>query len=201
MSVIFSLVNRNLKVYLRNRTAVFFSFLSVLIIIGLYALFLGQMQVAGVRNQVGDIDGIDWLIYSWLMAGVLAVNTVTIMLGNMGTIVTDIEMDISKDFIAAPIKRSQVVLGYIVSSWIVTFILTILTFVIFMVFIMFNGGEMLSLLSILKALFVIILSIISFSSVLFYIITYIKSLNAFGTLSTILGITKFHSLLCRYFPG
>jgi multidrug/hemolysin transport system permease protein len=35
-------MNRNLKIFFKDKSAVFFSLLAVFIIIGLYALFLGE---------------------------------------------------------------------------------------------------------------------------------------------------------------
>ena len=38
-----SFVSRNLKVFFRDKTAVFFSLLAVLIVLGLYIFFLGDV--------------------------------------------------------------------------------------------------------------------------------------------------------------
>ena len=38
-------VKRNMKIYLRDRSAVFFSLMTMIIIIGLMLLFLGDMKV------------------------------------------------------------------------------------------------------------------------------------------------------------
>ena len=46
---------RNLLVFFKDKSSVFFSLFAVFIIIGLYALFLGDMmaeQVAGLENRV-----------------------------------------------------------------------------------------------------------------------------------------------------
>jgi len=69
MNVIGRLTIRNLKVYFRDKISVFFSFLSVIIIISLYALFLGNVQVESIKSQVGGINGIRYLVDSWIMAG------------------------------------------------------------------------------------------------------------------------------------
>ena len=48
MNVFLQLCRRNLLLFFRDKSAVFFSLLSVFIIIGLYALFLGDVVVASV---------------------------------------------------------------------------------------------------------------------------------------------------------
>src|SRR5208283_4812582 len=109
MDTILTLASRNIRIYVRNRTSVFFSFLSVIIIIALYVLFLGKVQVDGIRKAVGDIQGIRPLVDSWIMAGLLSVNAVTITLGVLGTMVFDIEYKRFPDFVVSPISRASVV--------------------------------------------------------------------------------------------
>lgn len=195
MRIVLSLINRNLKVFLRNKTSVFFSFFVVLIIIGLYALFLGDNQISNIKHYieltnkdalVSDKD-IGWLVNSWLMAGLISVNVITIILGTYGTIVHDIERGNNKDFLSSPIKRTHLVLGYIISSWILAFLLSLIGFIAIELYVVFQGGQLLSIMEILQTLIIIIISIISFSAVLFFIVTFVKSSNSFGTLSSIVG--------------
>ena len=81
MSTTWSLTGRNLKLFFRDRASVFFSLLSVIIIIGLYALFLGNIQVQELEDRVGrDVPGAAWLVNTWILAGILAVSTVTVSL-------------------------------------------------------------------------------------------------------------------------
>lgn len=193
MKVLLALINRNLKVFLRNKSAVFFSFLAIIIIIALYALFLGDVQVQNIKsilnqsNITASDESIAWLVNSWIMAGLLSVNAVTITLGTYGTIVDDIEYKTSKDFISSPIKRTHVVLGYIISSWILTISLSIIGFVAIELYIVSQGGQLLNLTEMMQTLGIIVLSVISFSSVLFFIVSFIKSANVFGTVSSIIG--------------
>ncbi len=194
MNVVKALINRNLKVFLRNRSAVFFSFLSIIIIIGLYALFLGKEQVDNISNMINTSGGspintndIAWLVNSWLMAGLISVNTVTTTLGTYGIIINDIEYERNKDFLSSPIKRSHVVLGYIISSWIITTVFSVVGFFLVEFFVLTQGGQMLSFMQTVETLIIIVLSVITFSAVLFYIITFIKTSNAYSTFSTMIG--------------
>ncbi len=91
MNVLYQLTLRNLRLYLRDKTAVFFSFLSVIIIILLYVLFLGAMQIDSLTHYFGDVEGIDWLVSSWIMAGLLTVSAVTIPLTILGRLIQDRE--------------------------------------------------------------------------------------------------------------
>lgn len=115
------LVKRNILLYLRDRASVFFSFLSVIIIIVMYVLFLGNVQLNNLSKSLGDVGGIDWLVSSWIMAGILTVSTVTVPLGVLGTLIDDRESGKISDFYVSPIKRNVLTLSYLMSSWIVAF--------------------------------------------------------------------------------
>ena len=44
---------RNLKLFFRDKSSVFFSLLSVLIVLGLYVLFLGDQLVSSMKDVTG----------------------------------------------------------------------------------------------------------------------------------------------------
>lgn len=189
MNTIFNLVQRNLKKYLRNKSTVFFSFLSVFIIIGLYGFFLGDMQVRNIQSVMGDVDGISFMINSWIVAGLLCVSTITIPLTILGFFTDDTDKKIIDDFYATPVKRHQIVLGYVISSWVIGIIMVFFTLLLGEIYIVIKGGELLSLLSFIKVLGVISFSVISFSGFLFAMTIFIKSNAALNMFHTITGTT------------
>ena len=48
------LIKRNLLIFFRQKSSVFFSLLGVFVIIGLYALFLGDMMEKGMTGMKGS---------------------------------------------------------------------------------------------------------------------------------------------------
>jgi len=124
-----TIVKRNLLNYIYDPSSVFFSFLSVFILIGVYGIFLGTFQVQEVENAVGTIPGVDWLVTSWLIAGLLTVSSFTVPLSILSNMVIDLEKRVFDDFLVAPIKRSSIVFGYAISAIIIGIIMTSLTFV------------------------------------------------------------------------
>ena len=185
--VLFALVKRNLKKYLRDRAAVFFSFLSVIIILLLYILFLGQMQIDTLTNEIGDIDGIGWLVGAWIMSGILMVSTVTVPLGSIGGLIDDRADQILDDFYVSPISRNKLALSYLISSWIIAFIMVFFNLIIGQIYILSLGGEFLTAFQFLKIIILMTFSIMTFSAFFFYLSIFVKTRNAFGTLSTIVG--------------
>lgn len=185
--ILWNLISRNLKRYLRDRAAVFFSFLSVIIILLLYILFLGKMQSDNLADNFGNIDGIDWLVSAWIMAGIMIVSTVTVPLGAVGNLIDDRDDQMLNDFYASPVSRNVLALSYLVSAWIIGFIMLMANFVVANIYIIMQGGELLSLVGNLEVLGLIILSIMTFSSFFFFISLFMKTRNAYGTLSTLVG--------------
>jgi multidrug/hemolysin transport system permease protein len=182
-----NLIKRNLWVFFRDRSAVFFSFLSVIIIIALYALFLADTQVQSLKSMVGDADGIRFLVDSWIMGGLLAVNTVTVSLGALAVMVRDQETKAMRDFMTAPINRTTIVLSYIISAFIIGVVITVVGLFAMEAYITLSGGEWLPAAALAKTLGVLLLCVINSTAMLFFITSFVRSSTAFSTVSTITG--------------
>ena len=124
---------------------------------------------------------------SWIIAGLLAVTPVTTSLGAMATMVEDKNNNISKDFLASPLKRSTLASGYIISGFLISLILTFITFILGEGYILLYGGELLSIEAMLKVILLIIFTTAASSFMMYYIISWFKSINAFTAASTIVG--------------
>ncbi len=174
---------RNIKLFFRDKSSVFFSFLSVLIIIGLYVLFLGDM----LEMDMQEYAGARFLMDSWIMAGVVTVTTVTSTTGAFGIMVDDKDKNIYKDFYVSPVKRYKLAGGYLISAFFVALIMSLLTLVLAELYILSNGGALLSFSAFVQVLGLIVLSVVSSSSFVFFIVSFFRSNTAFGIFSTILG--------------
>lgn len=187
MKLLYQMVLRNLRLYLRDRAAVFFSFLSVIIILAMYILFLGKMQSDFLSDDFGLGAEKDWMVAAWIMAGILMVSTVTVPLGAVGKLIDDRDSGILNDFYSAPINRNVLALSYLISAWVIGFVMVMGNFVIGQIYVLSQGGELMGLMQLLQTLGLVILSIMTFSSIFFYLSLYIRSSNAYGTLSTLVG--------------
>ncbi|XMB72744.1 ABC transporter permease [Mycoplasmatota bacterium WC30] len=187
--MIISLIKRNLKVYFRDRLSVFFSMLGVFIIIMLFLLFLGDMMVNYAMAEISEEFGVNirFLMDSWIMAGVVTVATITTTLGAYGVMVMDNSSNVIYDFKVSPIKRSTLVLSYILSAFLVGIIMSSVSLAFGEVYILVSGGKLLSFLGFIKTFGVIMLSVIMSASIIFFIISFVKSNNAFGAVSSVFG--------------
>ncbi|NCB52061.1 MAG: ABC transporter permease [Clostridia bacterium] len=174
---------RNLKVFFKDRAAVFFSLLAVFIIIGLYALFLGDAWAGSFEGMTG----VRFLMDSWIVAGLLAVASITTTMGAFGIMVDDRVKKINKDFVASPISSGSIVGGYILGAIVIGIIMSLATLVLSEIYIVANGGELMALLVLLKVLGLVVLSTVANSALVLFMVTFFNSSNAFATASTILG--------------
>lgn len=174
---------RNLLLFFRDKSSVFFSLLAVFIIIGLYALFLGDVWI----SQYNEIPNIRFLMDSWIMAGLLAVTSVTTTMGAFGTLVSDREKKIMKDFNSSPVKRSSIAGGYVISSFLIGCIMSIVALLLVEIYIVASGGKLLSLASFGKVFGLILVCTLVNTSIVFLVVSFFKSNNAFATASTVIG--------------
>ncbi|MEA5026700.1 hypothetical protein SDC9_154060 [bioreactor metagenome] len=174
---------RNLKVFFKDKTSVFFSLLAVFVIIGLYALFLGDV----FTSSFASFPQARYLMDSWIMAGVLAVTSFTTTMGAFGIMIEDRTKKINKDFIASPIATGQLVAGYIISSVLIGIVMSLITLVLAEVYIVANGGNILSMSASIKVIGMIILGTFTNCAIVLFIVSFFNSVNAFSTASTIIG--------------
>lgn len=178
-----NITKRNLLIFFRDKAAVFFSLLSVLIIITLYTVFLGDVWV----SNFSDIENARFLMDSWIMAGMLAVASLTTTMGAFGIMVDDRTKKIIKDFQSSPIKKSSIAGGYIASSFIIGVIMSIITLVLMEIYIVANGGSLLGVVLAIKVFGLILLSALTSTAMVFFLVSFFKSQNAFSTASAIIG--------------
>lgn len=185
--MIANMVKRNLRIFFRDKASVFFSLLGVIIIMGLYVLFLGDLILGSVASVPGIGENARFLMDSWIMGGVLAAASITTCMGAFGIMIDDTAKHIIKDFQVAPIKRSELILSYILSAIIIGTIMSLFILVLAEVYIVIYGGSLMSFTSFLKTIGLIFLSVSVSSAIVFFITSFIRSQNAFGTAATLLG--------------
>lgn len=186
------LISRNVKLYFRNKTSVFFSLLSVLIVIVLYVLFLSNVQVESVGKQLnGTIseNNISYLINSWVLAGMLSITTVTSTLGALGFMVDDREKKIIMDFKSAPLKTSTYPIAGVISAMIVGILISVITFILYGLYIFIDTGYYFSLIIILKTLGLTVISTFMSAGLMGFLVSFFSTNGAFSSASLLIGTT------------
>lgn len=191
------LLKRNILLYIRDYAAVFFSLLSMIIVLALMVIFLGNMnsenvvyalsQFGGVRDEAADKANADYLIQMWTLAGILIVNTVTVTLTVMGKMVEDEASNKLVSFYVTPVKRIKLVLGYIGSAWIVGTVMCLFTLAAGEIFMAASGHPLLSADSLFRLAGMILLNAFVYSAVSYLLAMLVHSGSAWGGLQTVTG--------------
>lgn len=197
MNTLFCLIKRNLLMYFRDRSAVFFSLLSMIIVIGLMVLFLGNMnkdnvidllqQYGGQRDVDLDSKNATYLIQVWTIAGLLVVNSLTVSLTMIGYMVEDEARKRLGSFYVAPVKRSVIAIGYVAASIIVASIICIFTLLIAQGYLFFSGEILFSVEQIIKIIGLIVINVFVYSSILFLVAVFVHSISAWSALGSIVS--------------
>ena len=182
-----SLINRNIKTYLRDKTAVFFSFLSVIILLTLYLLFLGNnLKPTGMDGILTESE-LTFMVYAQLIPGLIVINNVSIPLGNLGNIINDFEYRQIDGFLVTPIKRYKVILSYYLASFIITVVITVLLVIFAFLLMGIATGIHLTLDVYLKSILLTVLFSFISTAVMVFMTSLIRSVNAFGAVSGVFG--------------
>ena len=202
MRTIALLTGRNLRIFFRDRSGVFFSLLSALLLFGLYALFLGNLQVTSLTKQLPSAhpDDIQWFVNVWVFAGITMITTVTTGLASLGVFVDDRGSGRFSDFVVAPLRRWQLIVGYVVSSFIVSMIMTLIVVLAGQLYLLTQGNDLLPAAQLAQLIGYIVLSSAAFAALSSFVATFLKSTGAFAALSTVTG-TLIGFLAGAYIPA
>ncbi len=174
---------RNLRVFFRDRAAVFFSLMASLIVIGLYALFLGN----NMASYISAFPNARLIVDRWLVAGLISITSITTAMGAYGVMVDDKTKRIIQDFYTSPIRRWKLIGGYIFSAFIIGYLMSVVTLVVAQLYILAQGGAMISLINYGKTLLILLLAGFCNTAMIFFFAAFFTTETAFSTASTVLG--------------
>lgn len=201
MTVVLAIVGRNLRLFFRDRLNVFFSLLGAVILFLLYTLFLGNLQTQGLADALPDASTgeVQAFVDSWMFAGIVLITTVTTGLGGLAVLVDDDQSGRFSDFLVTPLRRGQLVLGYLLSAVTVALVLSLFVLAISVVYLGVARGVWLSVPALVRSIGIVLLSCIAFTSLSALIVSFVRTSGAFSGLATIVG-TILGFIAAAYIP-
>lgn len=136
MEQFMAITGRNLKNYFKDKGAVFFSLMSMLIVILLMVFFLGDMYSGNIaailesfpgRDGAMDEKNAELLILSWNFAGILSINAVTVTFAVYSVMIKDRVTGRLNSIYTAPVSRGIITGGYVAAAWTASVIVCMLT--------------------------------------------------------------------------
>jgi multidrug/hemolysin transport system permease protein len=183
------LARRNLRIFFRDRAGVFFSLLSALILIALYALFLGGLQVDNLAEKFPNTSDaeIQAFVDAWVFAGITMITTLTTGLAALSVFVEDSASGRFADFLVSPIRRASIIFGYMISSFVVALVMTAVVVIVSQLYTVLRGNAMMAPSNLLLTAGYVVVAAASFSALSGLVVTFLRSNSAFAALSTIVG--------------
>ena len=180
---------RNLSVFFRDRTQVSLALLSALILLAIYGLFLGNLQVDALKAALPNADTADvqWFVNTWVLAGTTMITTVTASIAGIATFVEDRASGRFKDFVVTPVHRSSLTLGYLAATFVIAFALTLVVLLVGQVYLLTQGQSTMDAGQLAAAVGYCALSCAAFSALASFIVSFVRSSGAYSSLATIVG--------------
>ncbi|MBF7105021.1 ABC transporter permease [Pediococcus pentosaceus] len=190
-----ALTKRNLLLYFRNRSGVFFSLLAAMISFVLYIIFLKNSMI----NSWQEVPNSHQLLDLWLIGGTLSVTAITTTFTSLGQLVKDKEREVIKDFYLTDLSHFEIKISYMLSASSIGFLMQLM-----MLFLMMGYFSITDSLTIPWASMPAVICVALFSSLLAVVINmlFIQLINRFdslGALETIVG-TASGFLVGTYIP-
>ena len=190
MSDVLAMVKRNCLCYFRDKASVFFSLLGVLIVILLYLIFLKDMLVDSFMNEISDMvsrDSVKEYVDAWVMAGILAIVSVTTSAGSLQTMISDKVAGRDRDTKMTSLSSAKISAAYILSTFLVGQIMSLIAFAIAIGYLAATGCGM-SALGIVETLLLTVPASLSGSIIVYTLTCRMRSEGAFSGFSTVLGV-------------
>ncbi len=196
MRQFWALNKRNLKIYFRDYSAVFFSFLSVIIVIVLMVFFLGNMAESAFleplkelpgRNPEEDLKAVERIVYLWTVAGILTISAASITHAFYANMIKDRKDNKLNSILVMPIGRIRIVMAFVSGAFFASVIMGILTIVITEIIGLIRGFDVFSFSEHLQILLLICVNSFVYSSIMFFFATLGRSESAWGAVGIIIG--------------
>ena len=194
MSSVAVLIKRNVKLFLRDKTTVFFSFLSMIILVALYFLFIAKIYTVEMDIPASGGVGLllseaakNFIVYFQMMAGVLVLNSMSLATGAFSTIAKDFESGHVDSLLLTPIKTREMILSYFCAGFISSFLINILTFILSHTIIGLTTGYWLSIETFLVVILILFVTSLISCAIMLLIVSLIKSSTALGVINGISG--------------
>ena len=202
---LFALARRNIKVFLKDKANVFFSLLAPLIVLALYALFLGRVQTDGIlaalaeAGVTGGESAVRAFCDSWMLAGSVSCACITVPLCACGIMVTDRTRGISADLRIAPLSGWVPPAAYFLSVVAAGLAIGAIVLAVCFVWLAAAGAWFLTAADVFGCIGTLLLSVLSSSALLVFVVGFIRSQGAFTGLNIIFG-TVVGFLIGAYMP-
>ena len=195
MNSFMSLVRRNMKIFYRSKGNIFFSLLSVLILVVLHFAIFRDTYTDAWAAVTSHIPGLtvereylQWMADSLMFSALIPIGSVTISLTTLGLMVADREKNSLSDFLVAPIRRHSLLASYLFSSFVVGFAMLAGLVVFFQVYFLVVYSVGFTLTQVGLILLVTLGSLMFGNIFMLFLLSFLKTQQSLTALGAIVGV-------------
>ncbi|MCR5459223.1 MAG: ABC transporter permease [Acetatifactor sp.] len=187
------LTQRNLLVFFKDKTMIFFSMLTPLIIFVLYLLFLRDTYVNALEESAGILlplihgSDVDAFVNGLLLSGIMGSSLITIPYNCLVTLISDREAGIDVDLTVTPASRLQIILAYFTAAAISAFLMTSIIMGIGLFLLQLTASTFLTVKAVLKLMLLLFIGSVSSTAIFMLIVLFIRTTSASGAFLGILS--------------
>ena len=196
MEQFMTFTGRNLKNYFRDKGSVFFSLLSMLIVIFLMVFFLGDMYIENTvdllsafpgRDRDMDRKNAELLILIWNFAGILSINAVTVTLAVYSVMIKDRVTGKLNSIYTAPVSRGVIAGGYIAAAWMASVFVCTITLFITEIYGIIKGQNAFSFITHMQLMGLIAVNSFVYAAFMYLLAMIAKTEGAWSGIGTVIG--------------
>ena len=207
MKTMFILIKRNIKMFFKDKGALFGSFISPAILLVLYITFLGSVYKDGISAAMEDTFGslvtlsdkvINGFVAGQLVSSLIAVTCVTVAFSTNFLMVQDKANRTISDFNASPVKNHVISLSYYIASFVASLMVCFVTAIACLIYVVAVGWYLTAVDVVL--LFVDVIILVFFGTALSSVINFfLTTQGQLAAVNMIVGVC--YGFLCgAYMP-
>lgn len=178
------IARRVFKLFFRDKTAIFFTLLASIILLTIYLLFLNRAFFSD--EQMAMMPDLVFFQSSWLMAGLAVVTAFSASFTALAQMPVDRKSKAFDDFQVAPIRRSQIVAGYILGSTFTAFVMSLATIAFTYGYLLIQKTTLPSLQNTLLIIAATLLTTLVSSGLAFLFASGRNSVRSYGSISSLM---------------
>lgn len=183
-----NLTKRNLLVFLKNPTSIFFSLITPLLILVIF-IFLFDDKILALIIPLLDLEveleELKVISSGWMVSGIIGVSILTVGLNSMFIRIKDKEKNIVSDYKASPVKIFYVTIAYFLSAFILTFLVCLIFLFLGLIYLTVSTKVIFSFLTIIELILALILGTLSGIIILMFMTSFF---NKTSTASSFTGV-------------
>lgn len=184
MKAVNRIAKRIFTLFFRDRSAIFYTFLATGIMIAVYLFFLDKAFFS--EEQLQLVPELAAIQDSWLMAGIAMITSFSASFTALSQMPVDQRTRAFDDFLVAPIRRGQIVAGYILDSTATAFVISLGTVALTYVYLAIKKLQLPGIQSTLLIAGITLLTTLVASGIAFFVASGKNSIRSYGSISSIM---------------